>query len=130
MLVRLSYVFTILLVGVILACNGLGGKPSTSAPGGDDYNDVIYACGDKEDKIDEWEESQLRKVEDDFIDGKTTLLRAGVETERIEEEARELVLELRDNCQEKLDEISGENRQEDNDRDSRGEPFPTPTRSR
>ncbi len=101
----------LLLILTAIACDavgGLGGKPNTSAPNTDDINEVFAVCSERQDVINDWEDQEERKVEDDFIDGKTTLLRAGVEYERIEEEAREMRAELENNCQDRIREIDSQ----------------------
>ena len=104
-------VLALFLMLTMIACDavgGLGGKPNTSAPNTDDINEVFAVCSERQDAIDDWENQEERRVEDDFVDGKTTLLRAGVEYERIEEEAREMRGELDDNCQDRIREIDSQ----------------------
>ena len=51
---------------------------------------MLTGCSERQREIDDWGNREKRGVEDDFIDGKTTLLRAGVENEQIEEDARNM----------------------------------------
>lgn len=93
-------------MAVFSACNSLGGKPSTSAPKGiDDVNDLNVACYERQQEINEWLGRKQESIAEDWIDGKITILRAGLESERAEEEANELKDELRENCDERALEI-------------------------
>lgn len=97
--------WALLIAGALIACGIVSGKPSTSAPGSvENLSEFWEACEDREDAIDEWAEKEEISVTEDFADGKITFLRAGIEYERIEEEADALRDELRDNCEAKVNE--------------------------
>ena len=110
------------LMSATLGCGVIGGKPSTSAPGGSNPAEILEACSEREGEIDAWEESQKEQVEDDFADGKRNLLQSVVKQEDIEEEARDLRQELRDNCQKKVNNLLPPTTD-----DTKDEPFPTVT---
>ena len=112
---------------VLLACNGLGSSPNTSAPGGvDEVVEFWEACEEREDAIDDWEEREMRKLEEDFADGDRTLMGSMVKYELIEEDADAYREELMDNCRARADEDFPDAFPTPVDR--RGDPFPTPTR--
>ena len=110
------------LMSAVTGCGVVGGKPSTSAPGGSNPLDVLEACGEREIEIDAWDESQKKQIEDDFADGKRDLLQLLVKQEGIEEEARDLRQELRDNCQKKVNNLLPPTSD-----DTKNERFPTVT---
>ena len=117
---------TLLLMSAILACNGLGGSPNTSAPRGvDEVVEFWEACEEREDAIDDWEEREMRKLEEDFADGYRTLMGSMVKYELIEEDADTFREELMDNCRAKADKDFPDAFPTPVDR--RGDPFPTPT---
>ena len=125
-------VLALLLVLSIVACDSLdslGGRPSTDAPNTDDMSDLLTECRDRERVIDSWEDDEERRVSDDVIDGKITLLRAGVEYERIEEDARDMRRKLDANCQAKVNELKLPGEDSEDSRRGRG-PFPTVTPQR
>ena len=94
--------FLIPLLFAILACdavgNVVGSKPSTSAPRTNNANDYARSCDEKEDAIRDWERDQERKVEDEWIDDKRGIWQTAAKVERIENEAKAMRRELRDNC--------------------------------
>ena len=97
---RLIAIALLLFPLLALSCGIASGKPSTSAPGGDSQGDILAACVERQNEIDDWEDAEKMKVEDDFADGKRDLLQAMVKVERIEEEAAKMHQELQDNCDE------------------------------
>lgn len=104
---RFPVLFTALLVHLLLltiSCGAVSGvvsgKPNTSAPRtSDNYNTFWQACDERRGKIDSWEQDELFKVEDEWIDGERGLLQSGVKIERIEEEADNMRRELKNNCE-------------------------------
>ena len=105
---RLSLRIILILIASAMfsACDSLGGKPSTSAPRGiDDVNDLNVACNERQQEIDEWLGRKQESIAEDWIDGKITVLKAGLDNELAEEEADELKNELRKNCDKRASEI-------------------------
>ena len=97
-----SFLCFIVVAATFVACELIPVKPSTSAPRGADSSQEFWeACSERERAIDDWEERKGEAVAEDFIDGKITLLRAGLEAERIAEEADAMRRKLRDNCEAK-----------------------------
>ena len=100
MLIRhTSTSFTVILLLLCSACNtGIGGKPSTSAPNTDNLGDYLRACDEKMEAILDWESNQMRKIEDEWIEGERGILQSAAKAERIEEEATAMQNDLRENC--------------------------------
>lgn len=73
-------------------------SPATSAPKFSEYDEFWGECERRENVIDEWEDKRLGGVAEKWIDGEITLFRAGLDGERIEEEAEEKRRELQRNC--------------------------------
>ena len=92
---------------LVLACDGLPiGKPGTSAPrSADDMQPFWEACEDKRAAIGEWADGRKEKVAEKWMDGEITGWRAGLDIERIDEEAEELDDRLMDNCRAKSEEL-------------------------
>ena len=99
---RIRHTSTFFIVIFLLfcsACNiGAGGKPSTSAPNTENLGDYLRACDDKMKAIRDWESNQMRKIEDEWIEGERGILQSAAKAERIEEEATAMRNELRENC--------------------------------
>lgn len=98
----LLFPLLILSIPFLVACGSVsgltGGKPSTSAPGASEPNEHYALCAERADAIDDWERRQARKIEDEWIDQKRGLLQSGAKFQRVQEEAREMRLDLQDNC--------------------------------
>ena len=101
MLIRhTSAFFTVILLLLCSACNvGVGGKPSTSAPNTENLGDYLRACDEKREAIRDWESNQMRKIEDEWIEGERGILQSAAKGERIQEEATAMQNELRENCE-------------------------------
>ncbi len=116
---------SLFLLFAVIACDVLDRKPNTSVPNADNLNDLLYACQERREKIDDWVEGEERKLEDKVVDGGTTVLGVMVKLDRIEQDAKEMKGELSDNCQAKIRELD---LHDSDSKDSEsGEPFPTVT---
>ena len=94
----------LLLLLSLLACGVLpSGKPNPSAPRGAGEGELGEVCQETRQEIDEWEREERRKLEDDIVEGKVTLLGVAIMAERIEEEANEMTDELSDVCGDEYD---------------------------
>ena len=121
----------LLLVPTAISCGVIGGKPSTSAPGGfDDPDELLWACGERHQDIIEWAEREERRIADDFIDGEITLLRGAVEYERVEQEADTMRGDLSDNCEAEADKLRAAVNRFDESRSRVSRPLPTATPAR
>lgn len=88
-----------LVVLLLAACDDLSvGKPSTSAPRASDPNEHYALCAERGEAIDRWKREQRQKIENEWMDEKRGLLQSHAKIERIDEEAREMRLDLQDNC--------------------------------
>ena len=118
----------ILLVTSITLLISLGcGKPNSSVPQNlNDLEEVHAACDERRRAIEEWERRETDEVENDFIDGKITLMRAMVRHEQIEETVREMELEVQNSCTAALEKFYPPS---PTDLPTNG-PFPTMTPSR
>lgn len=96
-LIRLLFLSALILL--LIACDSLAvGKPSTSAPRASDINESIERCAERRDAIDDWEATQMRKAEDEWVDSNQSLLKLGTKAGRIQEEADEMRRTLSRNC--------------------------------
>ena len=121
----------LLLVPTAISCGVIGGKPSTSAPGGfDDPDELLWACGERHQEIIEWAEREERRIADDFIDGEITLLRGAVEYERVEQETDTMRSDLSDNCEAEADKLRAAVNRFDESRSRVSRPLPTATPAR
>ena len=101
----LASFFCLVAVALLpVACGLAGDKPSTSAPGGiNDSNALWDACMERGIAIDDWSTEKLRKLANDLIEGRKSLLDATTEEEWINKENGQMKLELESNCAEKAD---------------------------
>ena len=95
------------LITAVVACGMIGGKPSTSAPGGiDDPAEMQQACAERQTAIDEWERDKLRGLDDDFFEGRKEFFEAEGEQKRVIEEAEAMRWDLGLDCTKKSYELS------------------------
>ena len=120
--------FLILLLSLsLIACDALlGGKPNINAPKGASDDDLTTVCAEAQQEIRDWERDEVRKIEDDFVEGKVTTLGAGIKALRIEEEADKLRDELGRVCAEEYHQRFGPQTLPTSK--PPGQPFPTSTR--
>ncbi len=100
---RAFFFLFFLILPPLIACDtvsSLGiGKPSTSAPRSTSDAVAFWeACRKKEDKIDHWQERELKKLEDSWAKGNQGLFEAGMRYGAVEQEADAMRRELNDNC--------------------------------
>ena len=123
-------VFTLSLI-LALSCTVLGGKPSTSAPGGgfESQSEFWEACDERDRAISLWEQEDQEKLTGKFADGEITFLRFGLDSEAIEKEADGMEQELMDNCLARAyEEFPSRRTPVPTSRPERDDPLPTPTR--
>ena len=115
--------FLLMLPLLLLACDALpGGKPNPGrAEGIDDPDRRAEVCSEVRQDIRDWERDEMRKIEDDFTEGKVTTMGAGLKALRLEDEADELRDELDRACR------GSSNRFSPPTSRPQGEPFPTST---
>ena len=79
----------LLLMAAFLSCGVVGGKPSTSAPGGiDNPDELLRACSERDREIDEWKRREERKLEDDFIEEGKSIWQIAARLDQIDRDAR------------------------------------------
>ena len=125
------FLFAVLfLIPTLLACDVIGGKPNTSAPGADNINDLQRACQERRAAIDGWQDKEERKLEDEIGEGNNTVLGLMVKLDRIRQDAAEMKKELNNNCRVKSRELEVTYPATQDPGVNENEVFPTVTPSR
>ena len=117
--------FLLFLSLLLLACDALpGGKPNPArAEGIDDPDRRAEVCSEVRQEIRDWGRAEMRKLEDDFAEGKVTFFGVGIKAERVEEEAKDMKAQLDRACRGASHYYTPPTSR------PQGEPFPTSTRS-
>ena len=123
-----ALLIALLVVPAALSCAVIGDEPGTPAPESDSSSsEPQQGCGGVDGEVDEWKRSEKRRLEEDVVVLRITMLEVSERLEQIERDAGAMSQELLEECRaEARDPLS-------TDRDSRGtesgqeKPRPAPT---
>ena len=125
---RAAILITLLIISVALSCGITGDAPSTPVPeSASSSSEHQQGCGGVEGKVEEWERSEKRRLEEDVVIFRITMLQVSEGLEQIERDAEAMRQELLEECQAETKEPLLTDRDSRETESGQGRPLPTPT---
>ena len=125
---RVAFLATLLIISIALSCGTTGDEPSTPAlESVSSPSESQQGCGYVDGEVEEWKTSEKRRLEEDVVVLKITMLEVSEGLEQVERDAEAMRQELLEECRARTKEPSLTARDSGETESERRRSLPTPT---